>query len=80
MTEKHNHPKPMGFSKSTSKREVDSSKILPPGQEKHSTGNTLHLKQLEKEPKPLKVSRRKAIIQIRAEINEKENEGNNSKD
>ena len=40
---------------------------------------TLHLKQLEKEEqKPLKVSRRKEIIKIRSEINEKE--GNDSKD
>ena len=62
----------MGFNKSTSKREVDSSTILPPGQEKLWTGNTLHLKQLEKEPKPPKVSRRKEIIKIRTEINVKE--------
>ena len=33
---------------------------------------TLHLKQLEKELKNTKVSRRKEIIKIRAEINEKE--------
>ena len=34
---------------------------------------TLHLKQLEKEePKPPKVSRRKEIIKIRSEVNEKE--------
>ena len=40
-------------------------------QEKHETVNlTLHLKQLEKELK--KISRRKEIIKIRAEINEKE--------
>ena len=43
-------------------------------QEKHQTDSlTLHLKQLEKEEqKTPKVSRRKAIIKIRAEINEKE--------
>ena len=42
---------------------------------------TLHLKQLEKEEqKNPKVSRRKEIIKIRSEINEKKNEGNNSKD
>ena len=43
-------------------------------QEKHQINNlTLHLKQLEKEEmmNP-KVSRRKEIIKIRAEINEKE--------
>ena len=43
-------------------------------QEKHGTDNlTSHLKQLEKEEKKNpKVSRRKEIIKIRAEINEKE--------
>jgi len=42
-------------------------------QEKHQMNNlTLHLKQLGKEePKPPKVSRRKRIIKIRAEITEK---------
>ena len=40
-------------------------------QEKHRLDNlTLHLKQLEKEEK--KISRRKEIIKIQAEINEKE--------
>ena len=44
-------------------------------QEKHRIDNlTLHLKQLEKEVKknPAKISRRKEIIKIWAEINEKE--------
>ena len=43
-------------------------------QEKHQINNlTLHLKQSEKEEKKKpKVSRRKEIIKIRAEINEKE--------
>ena len=42
-------------------------------QEKHQIDNlTLYLKQLEKEPKTPKVSRRKEIINVRAEINEKE--------
>ena len=43
-------------------------------QEKSQTNNlTLHLKQLEKEEmKNPRVSRRKEIIKIRAEINEKE--------
>ena len=47
-------------------------------QEKHWIDNlTLHLKQLEKEEqKNPKISRRKEIIQIQAEINER----NNSKD
>ena len=43
-------------------------------QEKHQIDNlTLHLKQLEKEEqKPPKISRRKEIIKIQAEMNEKE--------
>ena len=42
-------------------------------QEKHRIDKlTLHLKQLEKEQKPPKISRRKEIIKIQAEINEKE--------
>ena len=41
--------------------------------EKHRLDNlTLHLKQLEKEQKKPKLSRRKEVIKIRAEINEKE--------
>ena len=49
--------------------------------EKSQVNNlTLHLKELEKEEKTKpKVSRRKEIIKIRAEINEVETE-NNSKD
>ena len=51
-------------------------------QEKHQLDNlALHLKQLEKEePKSPKSHRRKDIIKIWAEINEKRNERNNSKD
>ena len=50
-------------------------------QEKHRLDNlTLHLKQLEKEEEEKKISRRKEIIKIQAEINEKRNERNNSKD
>ena len=41
---------------------------------------TLHLKQLEKEQKKPKLSRMKEIIKKGSEINEKKNEGNNSKD
>ena len=42
-------------------------------QEKHRIDNiTLHLKRLEKEPKNPKISRRKEIIKIGAEIYEKE--------
>ena len=62
----------MGCSKSSSKREVYSITVLPQEKEKSQINNlTLHLKELEKEEqtKP-KVSRRKEIIKIRAEINE----------
>ena len=64
----------MGLSKSSSKREVYNDTIIPQKQEKHWIDNlTLHLKQLVKEEqKSPKVSRRKEIIKIRAEINEKE--------
>ena len=42
-------------------------------QEKHWIDNlTLHLKELEKEGKKAKISRRKEIIKFRAEISEKE--------
>ena len=60
----------MEHSKSSSKREVYSNAILPQ-ETKNSQKPTLHLKQLEKEGqvKP-KVSKRKEIITIRAEINE----------
>ena len=61
----------MGCSKSSSKREVYSSTSLPKERRKKVNNLTLHLKKLEKEEqtKP-KVSRRKEIIKIRAEINE----------
>ena len=69
----------MGCNKSSSKREVYSNKILPQETRKISNNLTFHLKELEKEQqqqqktttKP-KVSRRKEIIKIRAEINEVE--------
>ena len=42
-------------------------------QERHQINNsTLHLKQLEEEQGNPKVSRRKELLKIRAEINEKE--------
>ena len=70
----------MACSRSGSKREVYSNKILPQETRKISKYLTLHLKQLEKEEQTKsKVSRRKEIIKIRAEINEIETE-NNSKD
>ena len=64
----------MGGSKSSSKREVYCNAILP--QETRKTSNrqhNLHLKQLEKEEQnPQKIRKRKEIIKIRTEINEKE--------
>ena len=61
----------MGCSKSSFNREVYSNTILP--QETSQINNlTLHLKQLEKEQKNPKISRRKEIIKIRSELNEKE--------
>ena len=67
--------KTYGMQQSSSKREVYSNIILPQEtkQEKHWIDNlTLHLKQLEKEEENPKVSRRKEIIKIWAEIIEKE--------
>ena len=67
----------MGCSKNSSKREVYNNRILPKKQEKHRIDNlTLHLKQLLfKRTKKPKISRRKKIIKIQAEINEKEMKG-----
>ena len=63
----------MGCSKSSSKWEVYSNTILPQETRNISNNLTLYLKQLEKEEqKTPKVSRRKEIMKIRAEINEKE--------
>ena len=63
----------MGFSKSSSKREVYSNTIIP--QETRETQNrqpNLTAKTTGKRTKPPKISRRKEIRKIRAEINEKE--------
>ena len=62
----------MGHCKSSAKGKVHSNTGLP--QEKSQINNlTLHLKQLEKEEmKNPRVSRRKKIFKIRAEINAKE--------
>ena len=65
----------MGFSKSSFKKEVYKSYLKK--QEKNQINNlTVHLKQLEnnwkKKKKSTKISRRKEIIKIQAEINEKE--------
>ena len=71
MTMKTWQLKTFEYSESSSKREVYSNTILQ--QETRKTSNrqpNLYLKQLEKEEK--KISRRKEIIKIWAEINEKE--------
>ena len=67
----------MGCSKSSSKRDVYSNTCCSLNlneQEKHGIDNlTLHLKQLDKEKQKIpKISRRKEIINIQAEISEKE--------
>ena len=63
----------MGFSKSSARRKVHSNTSLPQETKNQINNLTLYLKQLEKEEmENLKVSRRKEIIKIRAEINEKE--------
>ena len=65
----------MGFSKSSAKGKFHSNTGLSQETIKKSQINnpTLHLKQLEKEEmKNPRVSRRKEMIKIRAEINEKE--------
>ena len=81
---KHNNSKPIGCSKSSSKREVYSNTILPqetrktlniqPNFTHKTTGKTATTK--KKKEKKTKISRRKEIIKIQAETNER----NNSKD
>ena len=69
---KHNNLKPVGFSKSCAKREVHSNTSLP--QETRETSNkqsNFTPKASRKRRKNPKI-RRKEIIKIRAEINEKE--------
>ena len=71
--EKHNSPKPIGFSKSNARGKVHSNTSLPRETGVISNKLTLHIKQLGKEEmKHTRVSRRKEIIKIRAEINAKE--------
>ena len=66
----------MGFDKSCSKREVHSNTIIPQEIGKALNRQSIHLKFLkryeQKRKKNTKVSRRKQIIKIRAERNEKE--------
>ena len=64
----------MGNCKSSAKEKVHSNSGLPQEPRKKSNNLTLHLKQLEKEEKEKnpKVSRRKEILKLRAEIHVKE--------
>ena len=67
----------MGFSKSSALRRFIATQAYLKKQEKNQINNlTLHLKKPEKEEmKNPRVSRRKEIIKINAEINEKETKG-----
>ena len=70
MKMKRNFPKPMGCSKSNSKREVYSSTGLLHETRKSQINNlTYHLKEFLKNLTKLKISKRKEIIKIREEIN-----------
>ena len=62
----------MRFSKSRAKREIHSNTSLPQETREKLNNLTFHSKQLEtEETKIPRVSRRKEIIKIRSEINEK---------
>ena len=64
----------MRCSKSSPKSEVYDNTVLPQETKKHLIDNlTLHLKRLDKEKQKIpKISRRKEIMNIQAEISEKE--------
>ena len=72
LQQKHDDPKPIGCSKSSSKREVYSNTSLPQETRKISNkqSNLTNKGTRERRTKPPKVSRGKEIIKIRAEINE----------
>ena len=70
---KHNNPKPVGHCKSSAKGKVQSNRGTPQETRSQINNFTFHLKKLEKEEmKNPRVSRRKEILKIRAEINAKE--------
>ena len=70
----------MGHSKSSAKGKVHSNTGIPQAIQAYLKKLTLHLKQLEKEEmKNPRVSRRKEILKIRAEINAKETKRDHSK-
>ena len=73
MTWKHNS-KPKGCRKTVLRGKFIAIQFYLKKQEKHGIDNlTLHLKQLDKEKQKIpKISRRKEIINIQAEINENE--------
>ena len=63
----------MGFGKSSTKGKGHGNTSLPQETGEKSNNLTLHLKQLEKEEmKNPRVSRRKEVIKISAEINDKQ--------
>ena len=70
----HDDPKPMGCSKSSSKREVYSNSILTKEKRKISNKQTKRTTKATRERRTNKTRsyRRKEIIKIRSEINEKE--------
>ena len=82
MIMKNDDSKPMGFREAVLRGKFIAIQSYLKKKEKYQIDNlTLHLKQLQKEEeKNPKVSRRKQIIKIRAQIYEERNEGNNSKD
>ena len=66
----------MGHCKSNAKGKDHSNTGIPQGTRKKSNNLNLHLKQVEKEEmKNLRVSRRKEILKMTAEINAKETKG-----
>ena len=69
---KHDNPKPMGFSKAVLRGRFIALQAYLKKQEKNQI-NTLTLLEKEEMKNP-RVSRRKEILKIRAEINEKETE------
>ena len=72
MKQRYNTPKPMGFIKSCSKREVYSNTSLHQETRKNSNKQTNFTSKAHRERKQTrpKVSRRKENIKIRADIND----------
>ena len=70
----------MGYSKSSSKKEVHSNKSLLQETKSQINNLPIHLKEQEKEQMKPKVSRRKKITKIRAYINKTETKRDNRKE